>query len=81
VKCPNCNSRSTVMDTRQLKSHVRRRHICDSCSIRFTTHEKVVDTGELAGGRRTPEHMAEMRKQANRWGNKTIKTLLKRGSP
>ena len=81
MKCPNCNSRSTVIDTRQLKSHVRRRHICDGCNLRFTTHEKVVDTGEVAAGRRTPEHMAEMRKQANRWGNKATKTLLKRGAP
>jgi hypothetical protein len=34
--------------------------------MRFTTHEKVVDTGEIRTGRRTPEHMAEMRKLSSR---------------
>jgi transcriptional regulator NrdR family protein len=81
VKCPKCKSKATALETRHVQDYVRRRFICGHCEIRFTTHEKVVDTGEVATGRRTPEHMAEMRKQANRWGNKATETLLKRGAP
>ena len=73
VKCPKCNSRSTVIATRQRKAYVMRRHICNGCDTRFTTHEKVIDTGEVATGRRTPEQMAEIRKQANRWGKDAAK--------
>lgn len=68
MKCPECKSKATAIDTRHVQDYVRRRFICGNCKIRFTTHEKVVDTGPVRGGRRTAEHMAEMRKLANRWG-------------
>jgi transcriptional regulator NrdR family protein len=69
VKCPECKFKATAIDTRHVRDYVRRRFFCPSCNTRFTTHERVIDTGRQAGGRRTPEHMAEMRKLANRWGN------------
>ena len=66
MKCPKCKSKATAIDTRHVQDYVRRRFTCEHCEIRFTTHEKVVDTGEIRAGRRTPEHMAEMRKLSSR---------------
>ena len=68
MKCPECKSKATAIDTRHVQDYVRRRFTCESCKIRFTTHEKVVVT-IARGGRRTPEHMAEMRKLSSRRGN------------
>lgn len=54
MRCPECNTRATVIDTRQRPSHVTRRHFCDACQKRFTTFEVVVETprscGESADG-------------------------------
>lgn len=44
MKCPFCNSDNTrVIDSRPAddNSSIRRRRLCDECSKRFTTYEKV----------------------------------------
>lgn len=44
MKCPFCNSDNTrVIDSRPAddNSSIRRRRMCDECSKRFTTYEKV----------------------------------------
>ncbi len=66
MKCPDCGSRATVIDTRQRFTHVTRRHFCDTCQKRFTTFEFVVDTVEPKANRRNPEQMAAMREKSSR---------------
>jgi len=47
MKCPYCGSFDTrVIDSRPVDdaASIRRRRICDSCSRRFTTYEKVEET-------------------------------------
>ena len=39
MKCINCNSKTTTLDTRQSPQGVHRRHKCLSCGHRFTTIE------------------------------------------
>ncbi len=43
MKCPYCGKEDTrVIDSRPAESNsIRRRRICDSCSKRFTTYEKI----------------------------------------
>ncbi len=44
MKCPYCNSDNTrVIDSRPVDDNtsIRRRRLCDDCSKRFTTYEKV----------------------------------------
>lgn len=70
MNCPECKYKATCIGTRHAKDHVRRRFTCGNCKIRFTTHEKVVDTGTITGGTKNAEQMAEIRKLSNRWGKK-----------
>lgn len=45
--CPNCNSDQTaVTNSRQKKTHRRRRYECLNCGERFTTKETVVEERE-----------------------------------
>ena len=70
MKCPQCFSRSTVLEKRERQDFVTRRHQCASCGYRFTTHETIVISKYASeGGKKTPEHMAAMREIANRWGS------------
>lgn len=42
MKCPYCGaSESRVVDSRGLDQEVRRRRVCSTCGIRFTTSERV----------------------------------------
>ena len=44
MKCPYCNHENTrVIDSRPAEDNnsIRRRRVCDICSKRFTTYEKV----------------------------------------
>ncbi len=44
MKCPYCGSENTrVMDSRPVEedNSIRRRRMCDGCSKRFTTYEKI----------------------------------------
>lgn len=69
MKCPECFARSTVLQKRERQDFVTRRHQCTSCGNRFTTHEIVVISKYASeGGAKSPEHMAAIRKMANRWG-------------
>ena len=70
MRCPDCGSRATVIDTRHRPSHVTRRHFCDACQKRFTTFEVVVETPGPAVNRPTAEHMAQMRELSSRGKNK-----------
>lgn len=41
MKCPHCgNSRSRVVDSREVEGGIRRRRLCLGCNKRFTTLEK-----------------------------------------
>ena len=47
MKCPYCGSDNTrVIDSRPAEDNcsIRRRRLCDDCSKRFTTYEKIEDT-------------------------------------
>lgn len=44
MKCPSCNNASTrVVDSRDIENDfaVRRRRMCEACSYRFTTFERI----------------------------------------
>lgn len=44
MKCPFCNHENTrVIDSRPADENnsIRRRRVCDECSKRFTTYEKI----------------------------------------
>jgi len=41
VKCPYCESESSVIDSRAAADGVRRRRECPDCRRRFTTYERV----------------------------------------
>lgn len=42
MKCPYCgHAESSVIDSRSLKEHVRRRRQCLECNSRFTTYERI----------------------------------------
>lgn len=41
--CPKCDTRTSVLDSRQdIDGSVRRRRACTSCKLRFTTQEVVI---------------------------------------
>lgn len=47
MKCPHCGSSDTrVVDSRPAEDGVilRRRRHCDTCSLRFSTHERVLES-------------------------------------
>lgn len=66
MRCPECNTRSTIIDTRHRPTHVTRRHFCAECEKRFTTFEIVVETSGPAINRPTPEQMAKIRELSSR---------------
>ena len=41
MNCPECNSSTKVIESRESSNSIRRRRECISCSERFTTHEKI----------------------------------------
>lgn len=45
MKCPKCNGRTFVKDSRYVissdRSYKRRRYACEKCGFRFTTHENI----------------------------------------
>jgi len=42
MKCPYCGAlESRVVDSRSLEEEVRRRRVCSTCGVRFTTSERV----------------------------------------
>ncbi len=42
MKCPYCGAlESRVVDSRGLEEEVRRRRVCSTCGVRFTTSERV----------------------------------------
>ncbi|MDX8367836.1 hypothetical protein [Cytobacillus sp. IB215665] len=42
MKCPICESKSQVLDSRPEKKGIRRNRECKECLTRFTTHETLV---------------------------------------
>jgi transcriptional regulator NrdR family protein len=41
MKCPECNSKALVMDSRPSGERIRRRYRCTGCEARFSTLELV----------------------------------------
>ena len=41
MNCPECNSSTKVIESRESSNSIRRRRACVSCNERFTTHEKI----------------------------------------
>ncbi|MCA9676650.1 MAG: transcriptional repressor NrdR [Kofleriaceae bacterium] len=42
MQCPNCGGDTTVSETRSVgKNLMRRRRVCSSCKLRFTTREEI----------------------------------------
>ena len=41
LNCPECNSSTKVIESRESSNSIRRRRVCVSCNERFTTHEKI----------------------------------------
>jgi transcriptional repressor NrdR len=42
VQCPNCGGDTSILETRTVGKHdIRRRRVCATCKLRFTTREQV----------------------------------------
>lgn len=48
-----CGGRTVVLESRRLRSGVRRRRQCQECGARFTSMEKMIMEGENVGSRPT----------------------------
>ncbi len=44
-ECPRCGERMRVFDTRKMRTHIRRRRVCERCGHRTTTREVVIGGG------------------------------------
>lgn len=60
MRCPTCNAATTVTDTRQAGSTVRRRRVCGKCKKRFTTIEVCEPVTAKKAGDKTRTLRAEM---------------------
>ena len=58
MNCPECQSLTSVIESRRYKNTIRRRRKCDSCPYRFTTRE-LADM-DLKGTRRMLEQLVKM---------------------
>lgn len=44
MRCPQCNTRMTIVDSRMMENSIaRRRHHCSSCDKNYTTIETIVE--------------------------------------
>lgn len=60
MKCPACAARATVLETRERRAHITRRHLCPACQLKFTTKEIMFYPKPRAPGR-TAEQMVQVR--------------------
>ena len=46
IICPKCGGKSSVTDSRQTSTNIRRRRQCVACGSRWSTHEVLIGQGE-----------------------------------
>lgn len=47
MRCPQCNTRMTVVDSRMMENSItRRRHHCSKCNKNYTTIETIVEDAQ-----------------------------------
>lgn len=59
MKCPECNYRMRVIDTRLNDHGVRRVRECGRCQQRYTTYEAIHGPAVHGGDRRSEKHLGE----------------------
>jgi transcriptional regulator NrdR family protein len=78
MKCPDCFSKSVILESRLSGQSKRRRHECcnDECKLRFTTYELVVGPGAPAAVKDYLKHVASRKPRPH---HKVEQLLLFRG--
>jgi transcriptional regulator NrdR family protein len=46
IRCPKCDGKSSVIDSRPTSTNVRRRRECGTCFTRWSTHEVLIGQDE-----------------------------------
>ena len=70
MRCPNCGGDTTVSETREGgNNELRRRRVCTTCKLRFTTRERIAPPQlrvEKRGGATEPYDRAKLRRALER---------------